>query len=235
MENPSSNDDNDNIKEQLNELINQVSMLYSSKNIVIHYLNHFKQKAKLTELDVAPEPVKKVEKACISLGIRDICRFYHVESDYYNWELQRRAFRLIAPSINHLCKSVIFENTRSSHDSIDDPLNSKYYCVITQYVGSINAQKLMNFVRALKNKQISKKNYNFRVAESEKSVRLTGFENNGVSPIGMKLQIPIILSSTIKNLQPPVFYLGAGHIDWKLSLPVHDFISATNCFIADLS
>ena len=42
------------------------------------------------------------------------------------------SFRLVAPSINHLCKSVIFENTRCSQDSIEDPLNSKYYCVITQ-------------------------------------------------------------------------------------------------------
>ncbi|PKY52837.1 hypothetical protein RhiirA4_497580 [Rhizophagus irregularis] len=226
---------NDNTKEQLKDLINQVSILYSSKNIAAHYLDYFKRKAKVTKLVDAPEPVKKVEKACISLGIRNISRFYHVESDYYNWDLQRRAFRLISPSINHLCKSVIFENTRSSHDSIDDPLNSKYYCVIIQYVGSINTQRLMNFVRTLKIKQISKKNYNFRVTDREKSVRLTGFENNGVSPIGMTFQIPIILSSAITELQPPVFYLGAGHVDWKLALPVHDFMLATNCFIANLS
>ena len=93
----------------------------------------------------------------------------------------------------------------------------------------------MNFVRILKNKQISKKNYNFRITDKEKSVRLTGFENNGISPIGMTLQIPIILASTITELRPPVFYLGAGHIDWKLALPVQDFIYAMNCFTADLS
>ena len=53
---PSDNDDN--VKEQLNKLINQISMLYSSKNIVVHYLDHFKRKAKFTKLDAAPEPVK---------------------------------------------------------------------------------------------------------------------------------------------------------------------------------
>ena len=74
----------------------------------------------------------------------------------------------------------------------------------------------MNFVRTLKNKQISKKHYNFRVADGEKSVQLTGFENNGVSPIGMTFQIPIILTSTITDLQPLVFYLGAGHIDLEI-------------------
>ncbi len=56
----SSNND-DNVKERLDELISQVSMLYSSKNIIVHYLDHFKRKAKLTKLDDdAPDSVKKV-------------------------------------------------------------------------------------------------------------------------------------------------------------------------------
>ncbi|CAG8533063.1 2167_t:CDS:2, partial [Gigaspora rosea] len=171
---------------------------------------------------------------CNELGIRNVSRFYEVESDYYEWELQRRAFRLVAPSIDHLCKSVIFENTRCIHDNIDDPLNSKYYCVIVQYVGSINTQKLMNFVRGLKNKSISKKNYNFRVADAEKSIELTGFENNGVSPIGMNQKLPIIVAKSITELKPAVFYLGAGHVDWKLALPIKNFIDVTRCLITDL-
>lgn len=39
-----------------------------------------------------------------------------------------------AASINHLCKSIIFENTRA-HPSVDgwkDPLNSKFYVVVVQ-------------------------------------------------------------------------------------------------------
>lgn len=51
---------NDNTKEQLKDLINQVSILYSSKNIAAHYLDYFKRKAKVTKLVDAPEPVKKV-------------------------------------------------------------------------------------------------------------------------------------------------------------------------------
>ncbi|CAG8535915.1 31534_t:CDS:2 [Racocetra persica] len=144
-------------------------------------------------------------------------------------------FRLVAPSIDHLCKSVIFENTRCIHDNIDDPLNSKYYCVIDQYIGSINTQKLMNFVRGLKNKSISKKNYNFRVADAEKSIELTGFENNGVSPIGMNQKLPIIIAKSITELKPAVFYFGAGHVNWKLALPAKNFIDATRCLIADLA
>ncbi|RIB06093.1 hypothetical protein C2G38_1986139, partial [Gigaspora rosea] len=164
-----------------------------------------------------------VERACNELGIRNVSRFYEVESDYYEWELQRRAFRLVAPSIDHLCKSVIFENTRCIHDNIDG-----------MYVGSINTQKLMNFVRGLKNKSISKKNYNFRVADAEKSIELTGFENNGVSPIGMNQKLPIIVAKSITELKPAVFYLGAGHVDWKLALPIKNFIDVTRCLITDL-
>ncbi|CAG8545754.1 6726_t:CDS:2 [Scutellospora calospora] len=224
------------MEDTLQSLTKQISILYSSPKLEPYYLEYFTHKAKNTKLDEnTPEVVKTVEKACNELGIRTISRFYKVESDYYEWELQRRAFRLVAPSIDHLCKSVIFENTRCIHDNIDDPLNSKYYCVIVQYIGSINTQKLMNFVRGLKNKSISKKNYNFRVADAEKSIELTGFENNGVSPIGMNKKIPIIISKSITELKPPIFYIGGGHIDWKLALPIKNFINATKCLIADLT
>ncbi|CAG8481275.1 10278_t:CDS:2 [Paraglomus brasilianum] len=219
------------IQNQLEVLIDSLSSLYSLDNLQPHYFNYWKQKAGLPkDLSDAPECVQNVAKACDLLKIQDVSRLYHVESDYYEWELQQRAFRLRAPSKAHLCKSIIFENTRCPHESIDDPLNSKYYCVIVQYVGAVNTQKLMNYVRSLKNKEISKKNYNFR-----KSYELTGFENNGVSPIGMRQPIPVILSKSITEIRPSVFYMGGGHVDWKLAMPTDAFIKATNCFIADLS
>lgn len=59
------------------------------------------------------------------------------------------SFRVNAPSKEHMCKSVILENTRCTHEDISgmfdtfcffniltlmklDPLYSRYYCVITQ-------------------------------------------------------------------------------------------------------
>ncbi|RUS25805.1 YbaK/aminoacyl-tRNA synthetase-associated domain-containing protein [Jimgerdemannia flammicorona] len=116
-----------------------------------------------------------------------------------------------------------------------NPLNSKYYCVIVQYVASINTQKLMNYVRALNNNLISRKNYNMRLTSPENSLALTGFDYGGVSPIGMKQPVPVILSEAIVELQPPVFFLGAGHVDWKIAMPIDDFLKATKCFMADLS
>lgn len=53
----------------------------------------------------------QVRKACQELSLINVARFYHVESDYYSWPLQQRAYRLQAPSQAHLCKSVIMENT----------------------------------------------------------------------------------------------------------------------------
>ncbi|KAG0181193.1 hypothetical protein DFQ29_009064 [Apophysomyces sp. BC1021] len=46
--------------------------------------------------------------------------------------------------------------------------------------------------------------------------------------------VPVILAESITKLEPPVIYLGAGHIDWKLGVPVQAFIDATKCMVADL-
>lgn len=50
----------------------------------------------------------------------------------------------------------------------------------------------------------------------------------------MDQPVPVILAESITKLNPPVLFIGAGHIDWKLALPVQDFIKATNCMITDL-
>jgi hypothetical protein len=50
----------------------------------------------------------------------------------------------------------------------------------------------------------------------------------------MSQPVPVILAESITKLEPAVIYLGAGHIDWKLGIPVSTFIESTNCFIADL-
>jgi hypothetical protein len=62
------------------------------------------------------------------------CSFVRVPSDYYGQPLQFRQQCLQAASVNHLCKSIIMENTKA-HPSVkgwDDPNNSKYYVVIVQ-------------------------------------------------------------------------------------------------------
>ncbi|KAI8874647.1 hypothetical protein K501DRAFT_204284, partial [Backusella circina FSU 941] len=136
------------------------------------------------------------------LNILYKCQIIPVEPDYYDWELQQRAFRVGAPSRAHMCKSVILENTRCTHNEISDPLYSRYYCYITP----VNTQKLLNYARGLKNKDISKKNYNFRLADPEISLQMTGFEKGGVSPIGMKDPIPVILAESVTKLEVKIDY-----------------------------
>ncbi|KAI8981621.1 YbaK/aminoacyl-tRNA synthetase-associated domain-containing protein [Mycotypha africana] len=220
-----------NERDKLRKLQNDISLLYSS--VSDQYMENWKDECQRVTYTDCPETVSKVQKAIADLGISD-CQIIPVESDYYDWELQQRAFRVNMPSKEHMCKSVIMENTRCMHEDFSDPNYSKYYCVITQYVKPVNTQKLLNFCRGLKNKEISKKYYNYRLAPPEMALELTGFEKGGVAPLGMKHSIPIIMAESITKLKPPVICLGAGHIDWKLSIPISTLIEKTNCFVADL-
>ncbi|KAJ1974200.1 hypothetical protein H4R34_004803, partial [Dimargaris verticillata] len=144
-------------------------------------------------------------------------------------------FCLTAPSVNHLCKSIVLENTRCSHTSYDNPLDSRYYCVVIQYVASIDVSKLVRYIRQALGCGTSKKQYNFRLVSAEQSHQLTGFANNGVCPIGLATPIPVFIDHAICQLQPPVLYLGAGHPDWKLALPVKTFCQIAQCHAIDLA
>ncbi|KAI8056047.1 YbaK/aminoacyl-tRNA synthetase-associated domain-containing protein [Syncephalis plumigaleata] len=222
------------IGQRLERLVEIVAQLYATDCIVAPYMDRFRELAVTEQLsDDAPNTVVTVRKAVNEINLH--ARFYKVPSDYYDWSLQERVAQLVAPSIRHLCKTVVFENTRCTVSDTTDFLNSRYYCVITQYVASVNTQKLMNYVRSLKQKEISRQYYNFRLAPADVSFELTGFDKNGVSPIGTSTPMPIILSKSIGQLMPPVFYLGAGDVDWKMAVAVDEFIQKTNCFVADLS
>jgi hypothetical protein len=51
----------------------------------------------------------------------------------------------------------------------------------------------------------------------------------------MSVQVPIILSHKIANLQPRYFYLGGGEIDLKLGVDVDEFIHVMKPFVADVT
>lgn len=70
----------------------------------------------------------------------------------------------VPPIFAHLLKLY-----HSSYAFLSDPRNSKYYCVITQYVAPINTAKMIDNVRALTDNSISKKKYNFRLTCAEVS------------------------------------------------------------------
>ncbi|KAJ2158486.1 hypothetical protein GGF46_003744 [Coemansia sp. RSA 552] len=231
---------------QVSELLavgRQISSLFASDSISPLFVAHFTQKAKARNAAQQearrewPEPVQRVIAGLQRLGLEDESQIYHVASAYYNWPLYERALCTGAPSPAHLCKLVVMENKRwRPYPAPAAHCNSQFYCVLVQYVHSVDAGKMTDFVRALDNGAVSRKHYNFRLTDADTSLKLTGFGKNGISPIGMlATDLPIIMSAAITRLNPPVFWLGAGHVDFKLALPVQRFIDASGCMVAEIS
>ncbi|RUS17422.1 hypothetical protein BC937DRAFT_89994 [Endogone sp. FLAS-F59071] len=211
---------NDLVHSDLQLLAETISQIYALPEIKECYILHFKRKAAAETLpEDAPEGVKGAARPSTYVTAAD--------STMSNQIIMigncSGAHSASSPRRRRIC-------VRASCSRIHDVHTTKF-----QYVSSINTQKLMNYVRSLKNNEISRKNYNFRLTSAENSLALTGFDYGGVSPIGMKQPIPVVLSQAITELQPPVFYLGAGHVDWKISMPIEDFLKASACFVADLS
>ncbi|KAG2434874.1 hypothetical protein HYH02_012074 [Chlamydomonas schloesseri] len=171
---------------------------------------------------------QRLEAELISKGCVSEARFVRVPADYYDQPLEFRRDCLGAASIDHLCKSIVMENTRA-HESVtgwDDPKHSKYYCVIVQYTARLHADKLKVALCELGGRRFGRQYYNMRLAPEEVNDALTGYSHNAVSPIGMKEDLPIILSSKITQLDPPLFWMGAGEVDLKVGMDVQEFIEA---------
>ncbi|KAK1378253.1 putative ybaK/aminoacyl-tRNA synthetase-associated domain-containing protein [Heracleum sosnowskyi] len=169
-------------------------------------------------------------------GVKDF-KFKRVSFDYYDWSLETRRDVVGAASIHHLCKSIVLVNTQAP-SSITDCSNrnmSKYYVVVVQYTARFNAETVKNFLYSLNDGKIPKKKFNLRLAPEESSRMLTGYEHNGVTCIGMKTDIPVILDEAIVKLNPDFFWLGGGEIDLKLGIRTSEFINYLNPFIVSCS
>ncbi|KAJ1723305.1 hypothetical protein LPJ53_002354 [Coemansia erecta] len=111
---------------------------------------------------------------------------------------------------------------------------------MVQYVHRVDMGRLADYVRNVVgggggSGVVAKKHFNFRLADQEWTARMTGFERNGVSPFGARVMWPVVLCEEITRLSPPVLWIGAGHVDYKLAMPVDTFVKATECLIADIS
>ncbi|GMH41815.1 hypothetical protein BSKO_09725 [Bryopsis sp. KO-2023] len=163
-------------------------------------------------------------------------RFVRVVGDYYEMPLEFRMKSVGAPSISHLCKSMVMVNTKAPSDVVDcsDRKNSKYYLVVLQYTENrTHGEKLKNFLHALNEGRCSRKSFNMRLAPQEISDELSGFEHNAVSPFGCKTEMPIILSHKVAALSPGVFFLGAGEVDLKVCVRLDEFIEKYDPFVVD--
>ncbi|WCJ25947.1 YbaK/aminoacyl-tRNA synthetase-associated domain [Euphorbia peplus] len=163
--------------------------------------------------------------------------FKRVSSDYYDWSLETRRDVLCAASVDHLCKSIVLVNTQAPSNVTDcsDRNYSKYYIVVVQYTARFNAETVKNYLYALNDGKIAKKKFNLRLAPEEISAKLTGYEHNAVTCIGLKTDIPVILDEAIARLSPDFFWLGGGDVDLKLGIRTSEFINFVKPFIFSCS
>ncbi|GAB4823617.1 hypothetical protein N2152v2_010663 [Parachlorella kessleri] len=182
-----------------------------------------------------PAASETQRRLALELLNRGICnhRFVRCPPEYYSQPLEFRRACLDAHSIQHLCKTIVMENTRA-HPSVSDwsnPHNSKYYLVL--YAARLNAEKLKDYIHKLNAGKFAKRWFNMRLAPEAVSDELSGFSHNAVSPIGIKTRLPIIMSHRIAELQPDFFFLGGGEVDLKVGFSATDFIAAYEPFVVD--
>ena len=69
-----------------------------------------------------------------------------------------------------------------------------YYLVIVQYVSKLDTELLRGLVRDLrpKEQQLSKKKFNFQLADEATSFELSGYSHNAVTPVGMRHPVPVL-------------------------------------------
>ncbi|KAJ5067362.1 ybak/aminoacyl-tRNA synthetase-associated domain-containing protein [Anaeramoeba ignava] len=167
----------------------------------------------------------------------------YVPSDYYEKTLEKRSKILNAPSINHLCKSIILENIHYEKNleennllnqkKEDELLNAKYFLVLVQYSKRLNFAKIANFFRSLLKDE--KRKFEFKLAPENISFDLSGFEHNAITPIGMNVDLPIIISDSICALSPQFFWMGGGQVDLKLCCSTLEFMNIFHPLIASIT
>ncbi|CUE67946.1 Hypothetical protein, putative [Bodo saltans] len=178
--------------------------------------------------------VAKLRALCRTLPLHSAV-FKWVASDYYDKPLTWRRDTLQAPSIKHLCKSILLENTHCEFEDCSKRENSRYYLIVFQYVEKFDSDKLMKYIRDL-NPGVGKKKFNFRLADPAVSATLTGFGYNAVAPFGGAVEIPIVLSAGVAtSMSPNYFWMGGGHADCKLRVDVDEFVSVLKPFVADIA
>eukprot|EP00931_Biecheleriopsis_adriatica_P099651 TRINITY_DN74307_c0_g1_i1.p1 TRINITY_DN74307_c0_g1~~TRINITY_DN74307_c0_g1_i1.p1 ORF type:complete len:251 (+),score=61.18 TRINITY_DN74307_c0_g1_i1:40-753(+) len=162
--------------------------------------------------------------------------FEAVEEGYYDQPLEWRRDRLAASSTDELCKSIVMENTRISPD--DDPQRIRCVLFIVQYVAKLaNKEGMIRVMQALETARglpaLGKRQYNMRLLEGEECAKMTGFEHNAVTPLGLNL--PVVVSDKIASLPSGTMWLGGGHVDLKLRVSVAELQAVLGATVLDIT
>ncbi|KAH6565657.1 hypothetical protein BASA50_010278 [Batrachochytrium salamandrivorans] len=197
-----------------------------------------------TDFDEWPIQVQQVAQVLTEQGLNTRTLIHRVDPAYYSWPLHQRATVVSAYTPSHMCKSVIFENTKwtrethgsSSSSRSGQSISPRYITVIVQYTSKLNTTKLNSYAATLLNPmRLSRKMFHLRVAPEETAMAMTGFGRNGICPFGMLCgDLPTVITLAIHDIRPAVIVLGAGHVDWKLSVSVADLTDKLHAAVVDL-
>ncbi|CCW62981.1 unnamed protein product [Phytomonas sp. EM1] len=160
--------------------------------------------------------------------------FKWVPSDYYSHTLTWRRDVLNAPTIAYLCKTIVLTNTHCVHTDCSIRENSRHYLLVCQYVERFDTDLVMRYIRDL-NPTLGKKKFNFKLANPEESLELTGYPSGAVVPFGTRHKIPVILSASIAKLEPRFFWIGGGHVHCKARVDLDEFLKVMNPIIAPVT
>jgi prolyl-tRNA editing enzyme YbaK/EbsC (Cys-tRNA(Pro) deacylase) len=161
-------------------------------------------------------------------------RLVRCAPDYYSWTLEARRDHLGAATTDELCKSIVMVNSRAETQDCSNFLNSRYYCVVVQYRRKLRAEdlgKVLKKLNAAAGNIVSAKQFNFRLAED--CEELTGYMPNGVTPLGLRTPMPIILDRDVAKLESA--WLGGGEVDLKWRVCMAEFVSAFKPIVGDVT
>lgn len=138
-----------------------------------------------------------------------------VPPSYYDWPLEQRAKCLQVPSTQFLCKSLLLENKKVTADTTMDAVyHPRFVLVVLQYDSELDTDLLTKSIRKLRTSvedRLDPSNFDWRVADAEDNDRITGYQFNSVTPLGLlkpAKDVPIYLSNAVADLG--YFWMGGG-------------------------
>ena len=126
-------------------------------------------------------------------------------------------------------------NTKCPHENFTDKKDSRFYLIIVQYTARLHNERLGQAIRSLHEVPPSRKLFNFRLVSPEQNDLLTGYSHNGVTPLGCREKLPVIISDRIAALNPPFIWLGAGEVDLKWRVSVEDLFKRFDPIVANIT
>lgn len=229
---------------------NPLLLLFKGKAFLQHLtlcftrrLLHMAEGSSERGLDSSYEKTRRLTIAMSARRMQSICarlslhsaRLCAVPSNYYSLTLRERAALVCAPGVHHMCKTVVFENTKATVADCHDAFHSRFYAVIVQYTAEVSMSKFENFTFQLaqeNGRAVSKRRFHWRLASNDDSLRLTGYVNNAgtrtrtrtqslpfntasnvgaVAPIGLQDEsLKVIVCAAILQLCPGYMWMGAG-------------------------